>query len=453
MEMERGFIRHIRKQKHITFILLSCIQSQSQIYGTDAQVVVDTSQCPELSSGACIEVEGEWVDSPSSKHELELKATSIKVIGTVNPDDYPIYSKKRLTPEFLRKYKHLRVRTSFFQAVMVCRSQLQWYTHKFFNDESFHQVTTPIITAQDCEGGGEVFRITTKPTIKILTETSTPRDDDSSLASRFPKAEPKELLGGPSFLSVSGQLDLETICLGGLHKVYTMEQSFRAEDSHTSKHACAFTHLEPEISFCTMDDVMDLGERYIQQMIKHLLYRHELQIKIIDKYYSREQGSQVEFLKTLLEPFAKAKYSECIRILVELGEKVEYGDDLSSKWEQMLVSHFKGPVFVTHWPFKIKAFYMKQCGDGTCEAFDLLVPRSGELIGGSQREEDYDKLLSAMKDRKMDLAPYQGYLDLRRFGTVPHGGFGLGFERLLMLVLGVENIRDVIPYPITPQMY
>lgn len=412
-----GWVRTIRKQRDITFIALNDGSSFANL-----QIIVnkDIELSPECSVGASIRVEGKIVESPAKGQRVELIASKIHLYGGIpNAKEYPL-AKKRHTLEYLRGMAHLRPRTNTFGAVTRVRNTCAKATHDFFQKGKYKYIHTPLITSSDCEGAGETFNVTTDYTEKFF-------DKDA-------------------YLTVSGQLNVESYCCA-LGNVYTFGPTFRAEKSHTNRHLAEFWMIEPEIAFAELPDVMEVAEEYVKYCIIQLLDENREDLDFFQKMYS---DGLIEHLETIsTTKFIRLTYTEAVEQLQEDFPDLQWGDDLNSDQEKLLAS--KIPVFVYDYPREIKSFYMKDNEDGkTVGATDLLVPGIGELIGGSVREDDYDKLLSKMQEYKMDIETYQWYLDLRKYGSIPHGGFGLGFERLLLLVTGMTNIRDVIPFPRAP---
>ena len=397
------------------------------------------SEVLDLGTGCSVEVTGELVESQGKGQAVEIQATSVEVLGQVDdPETYPI-AKKRHTFEYLRTQAHLRTRTNTFGAITRVRHVLARAIHEFFNREGFYWVNTPIITGSDCEGAGELFKVST------LDFANLPRNPDGSVDNS------QDFFGGESFLTVSGQLAVESYCLS-MSKVYTFGPTFRAENSHTSRHLAEFWMVEPEIAFATLDDNAALAERLLRAVIAEVLEHCEDDMAF---FQQRIDNTVLDRLPGIVDSnFERMSYSEAISILEKCGETFEYpvswGIDMASEHERYLAEkHVGRPIVVTDYPAEIKAFYMRMNDDGkTVAAMDVLAPGVGEIIGGSQREERLDVLDARMDEHlKKDLWWYR---DLRRYGTVPHAGFGLGFERLLAYVTGMENVRDVIPFPRTP---
>lgn len=429
-----GWVRTARDSKNVAFAELNDGTSLKHI-----QVVIDKENGPEYSAealklGTSLKVTGKVV--PSRQESVEINAESIEIIGTC-PPEYPL-QKKRHTLEFLRTMPHLRGRTNTFNAVFRVRSVLAEAIHQYFQDRNFVYVNTPLITGSDCEGAGEMFQVTT------IGYSQDYKNADDYYANDF--------FGKRAGLSVSGQLEGEMAAMA-MGKIYTFGPSFRAENSNTPKHLAEFWHMEPEIAFAELPDVIETAEDMLKHVIRTVLDKCPEEMKFFDAHFEKGLIERLEEL--ISHDFGTITYTEAIKLLKESGEDfvypVEWGCDLQTEHERYISEKIFGKaVFVTDYPKEIKSFYMKQNPDGkTVAAVDLLVPGVGEIIGGSEREADYDKLIAAMKERDMNLDLYSDYLDLRRFGSVPHGGFGLGFERLIMYVTGVSNIRDVIQFPRT----
>jgi len=428
----KGWVRTRRDAKGFSFLEIndgSCLSS--------LQCVVDAAvpgfdQIAHFTTGASAIVEGKLVPSPAQGQKWELRASKIELAGPADAT-YPL-QKKGHTLEFLRSIAHLRPRSNLFGAVFRVRSKLAFAVHEFFQSRDFVYVHTPIITASDCEGAGEMFRVTTlkgKPDEK-------------------PEAD---FFGKPAYLTVSGQLEAETFACA-LSNVYTFGPTFRAENSNTARHAAEFWMIEPEMAFCDLQGDMDLGEEFVKSMARYALEHCAEDLSFFSKFV--EKGL-VERLQHVLErPFVRVPYTQAVEILTQSGRKFEfpvtYGQNLQAEHERFLTEeHFKAPITVFNFPREIKPFYMRLNDDAkTVTAMDLLVPGIGEIIGGAQREERPDQLAENMKAHNLNAKDYWWYADLRRFGTVPHAGFGLGFERLLMFLTGVANIRDVIPFARTP---
>lgn len=427
-----GWVRTRRDSKAFSFLEINdgtCL--------ANLQVVADagipgSDQLAAMSTGASVEVCGRLVASPAAGQKWELQATSICLVGGV-PEDYPL-QKKGHSAEFLRSIAHLRPRTNLHGAVFRTRSRMAFAIHRFFQERDFVHVHTPIITASDCEGAGEMFRVTTLPDEKISRDA-------------------EDFFGKRAFLTVSGQLEGETFACA-LSNIYTFGPTFRAENSNTSRHAAEFWMIEPEMAFCDLAGDMDLAEALVKFLVREMLEHHEGDLEIFEKFVDKGLRERLEFVAS--RPFERISYTDAVALLQQSGETfqypVEYGLNLQSEHERWLSeNHFKKPVTVFNYPKEIKPFYMRINDDGkTVAAMDLLVPGIGEIIGGSQREERLDVLTENFARHGIDPEAYAWYADLRKFGSVPHAGFGLGFERLLMFVTGMANIRDVIPFARTP---
>lgn len=427
-----GWVRTFRDSSAVAFLELADGTSFSRL-----QVVVDknaVSVDPECTKcGASVCVKGEVVKAFKGDG-AELNAKEVTLLGKC-PGEYPI-QKKRTSLEFLRSIPHLRLRTNTFTAVFRVRSVAAQAIHRYFHDRRYYYINTPLITASDCEGAGEMFRVTTQPwNAEYESEAAYYKDD---------------FFGQKAGLSVSGQLEGE-VAATALGRIYTFGPSFRAENSNTTRHLAEFWHVEPEIAFAELPDVMEIAEDMIKHVIRTVMEECPEEMDFFEKFM--EPGLKAKLTNVVESEFGVLEYTDAIELLKKADVKfqypVEWGCDLQTEHEKYITEKvFKKPVFVTNYPKEIKSFYMKQNPDGkTVAATDLLVPGIGEIIGGSEREADPEKLLAAMKARNMDLAAYKQYLDLRTFGTVPHGGFGLGFERFVMYVTGMENIRDVTLFP------
>ena len=428
-----GWVRTSRDSKNVAFIELNDGTSLKHL-----QIVIDKASNIALDQalklGTSLKVTGTVVEARQAA--VEINATEIEVLGTC-PPEYPL-QKKRHTLEFLRTMPHLRGRTNTFNAVFRVRSVMAEAIHSFFQSKNYVYVNTPLITGSDCEGAGEMFQVTT---IGYNTEYKNEEEYYSN-----------DFFGKKAGLSVSGQLEGEVAAMA-FGKIYTFGPSFRAENSNTPKHVAEFWHVEPEIAFAELPDVIEIAEEMIKTVVKTVLDKCPDEMKFFDTHF---ENGLIEKLQNLISnDFAVCDYTEAIELLKKADKEfvypVEWGCDLQTEHERYISEEvFNKAVFVTNYPKEIKSFYMKQNPDGkTVAAVDLLVPGVGEIIGGSEREADYDKLVAAMNERNMNLDLYTDYLELRKFGSVPHGGFGLGFERLIMYVTGVSNIRDVILYPRT----
>ncbi|OBQ54794.1 asparagine--tRNA ligase [Halodesulfovibrio spirochaetisodalis] len=435
-----GWVRTRRDAKGFSFLELndgSCLKNLQAIVD---EAVPTYEIIKDVTTGAAVEVLGELVPSPGKGQKWEVRVTKLALLGSADADDFPL-QKKRHSDEFLRQIAHLRPRTNKYGAAFRIRSEAAFAVHKFYRDKGFFNVHTPILTGSDCEGAGEMFRVSTLP----ATGVEAPKE-----GSVFDN----DFFGREANLTVSGQLEAELLAMG-LGKVYTFGPTFRAENSNTPRHAAEFWMIEPEVAFADNVDNMDLAEEMTKYVVKHILENCADDIELFAKFVDKELMGRLENI--INEPFARVSYTEAVDLLLAAKKKwefpVEWGIDLQTEHERYLAEeHFKKPVIVYDYPKDIKAFYMRLNDDGkTVAAMDVLVPRIGELIGGSQREERMDVLLERINEMGQNPEDYWWYTDLRRFGSVPHAGFGMGFERLLMLVTGITNIRDVIPFPRTPQ--
>jgi asparaginyl-tRNA synthetase len=428
----RGWVRTRRDSKACSFLELtdgSCFKG--------LQVVVDASlPCaaliPSILTGASVAVEGELIPSPAAGQRWELQARNVELLGEADAS-YPL-QKKGHTPEFLRTIAHLRPRTNLFGSVFRVRSRMAFAVHRFFQDRGFFYAHTPIITSSDCEGAGEMFRVTTqKP-----GSNARPEDD---------------FFGRPTYLTVSGQLQGEAFACA-LGNIYTFGPTFRAENSNTARHAAEFWMIEPEMAFYDLFADMTLAEENVRCLVQAMMTECPDELEFFNKFVDKELVARLQ--QTLDKPFERISYTEAVDLLLKSGRSFEHpvvwGEGLQTEHERYIAEeHVKGPVTIYNYPKVIKPFYMRQNDDGrTVAAMDLLVPGIGEIIGGSQREERLDLLQAAMKAQNLDEETYRWYVDLRRYGSVPHAGYGMGFERLLMFVTGVSNIRDVIPFARTP---
>ena len=397
-------------------------------------------QLKPITTGSSIKVDGVLVESMGKGQSVEIQARELEVFGTADPEAYPL-QKKGHTLEFLREKAHLRPRTNTFGAILRVRSALAFAIHKFFQEKGFFYLNTPLITASDCEGAGAMFQVTT------LNLNNLPKTEEGQVDYSL------DFFGKPTALTVSGQLEGE-LGATALGAIYTFGPTFRAENSNTPRHLSEFWMIEPEMAFYDITDNMDLAEEFIKYCINYALEHSLDDIQFLAEHYDPELVERLRFV--LDNEFVRLSYSEGVKILEESGHKFEFpvywGADLQSEHERYLVEeHFKRPVILTDYPKEIKAFYMKLNDDGkTVRAMDVLFPKIGEIIGGSEREENYDKLLGRIEELDIPMKDMWWYLDTRRFGTVPHAGFGLGFERLVLFVTGMTNIRDVIPFPRTP---
>jgi len=436
-----GWVRTVRLSKDFGFIELN-----DGTFLKNLQIVFDKqlnnfSEIEKLSLGSAIRVEGQLVKSPAPLQPFELRANNIKILGP-SDNSYPLQKKKH-SLEFLRDIAHLRVRSTTFSSVFRVRSVLSLAIHQFFQERGFSYVHTPIISSSDCEGAGEMFTITTMDLAQPIVKTPTGQVDYS-----------RDFFGQKVGLTVSGQLEAEALIFG-LNRVYTFGPTFRAENSNTTRHACEFWMIEPEMAFADLVDIMDLAEEMVKYLISYIL---EILPEEIDFFNHSTDNTLLERLqKTIKADFIRLSYSEAIDLLLKSKQHFQYpvswGVDLQTEHERYITEKIFGqPVFLTDYPKDIKAFYMRQNDDGqTVAAVDLLVPGIGEIIGGSQREERWTLLEKRLDDLKINKKDYEWYLDLRRFGSIQHAGFGLGFERFIMYLTGIANIRDVIPFPRTPK--
>ena len=432
-----GWVRTQRSSKTFSFIELNDGSSLKNLQVVVRDTLPNYKEVEAYGTGTSIKVKGALVPSQGKGQKWEVQAQSVELIG-VCPDHYPL-QKKGHSPEFLREIAHLRPRTNLFGSVFRVRSKMAFAIHRFFQERDFHYIHTPIITLSDCEGAGEMFRVTTFDPYK-KQEKGVPTPD-------------RDFFHRPSFLTVSGQLEAEVFATS-LSRVYTFGPTFRAENSNTTRHASEFWMIEPEIAFCNLEGGMDLAESFVKYLIEEMLNQCPDELDLFNRFVDKGLVERLEKIRST--PFQRVSYTEAVEILKNCGQHfdyaVEYGANLQSEHERYLTEkHFQTPVTVYNYPKEIKPFYMRlNDDDRTVAAMDLLVPGIGEVIGGSQREERLDILQENMKRHELSEKEYWWYLDLRRFGSVPHSGFGLGFERLLMLVTGVNNIRDVIPFARTP---
>ena len=436
----KGWVRTKRGNKNVAFIALndgSCV--------ANIQIVVDLASFDEeklklVTTGACLRVDGKLVESPASGQGVEVQAADIEIYGTADPETYPL-QKKGHSLEFLRDIAYLRPRTNTFGAVLRIRHAMAYAIHKYFNDNGFYYLHTPLITGSDCEGAGAMFNVTT------LDIANPPRTEDGKVDYS------QDFFGKPCNLTVSGQLEGELGALS-LGRIYTFGPTFRAENSNTPRHLAEFWMIEPEMAFYELEDNLELAEDFLKYLIRYALENCREDLEFMNKMWDKELIERLEFV--LANDFVRLDYTEGIEILKASGRKFEFpcewGCDLQSEHERYLVEeHFKRPVILINYPKEIKAFYMKQNEEGkTVRAMDVLFPKIGEIIGGSEREADYGKLSARVKELGMNEADIWWYLDTRRWGSAPHSGFGLGFQRLLLFVTGMGNIRDVIPFPRTP---
>ena len=437
----KGWVRTKRGNKNISFVALNDGSTVNNI-----QIVFDMTRFTEeqlkpVTTGSCISVLGNLTASPGGGQAVEIQAKELYVYGTADPETYPL-QKKGHSMEFLREIGHLRPRTNTFGCIFRIRHAMSFAIHKFFNDKGFFNLHTPIITASDAEGAGAMFQVTT------LDLNNIPRNPEGKIDYTA------DFFGRSSNLTVSGQLEGELGAMA-LGEIYTFGPTFRAENSNTPRHLAEFWMIEPEMAFYEIKENMDLAEEFIKYLVKYALDNCSDDLKFLNDMFDKEL---IERLRSVVSTdFIRLSYTDGVDILMKSGEKFEYpvfwGADLQSEHERYLVEkHFKKPVILTDYPKEIKAFYMKQNDDGkTVRAMDVLFPKIGEIIGGSQREESLVKLERRIKEMEMENSTLWWYLDTRKFGTAPHSGFGLGFERLLLFVTGMSNIRDVIPFPRTPK--
>ncbi len=436
----KGWVRTRRGNKNVGFVALNDGSTINNI-----QIVIDIAQFGEeflkpITTGACINVNGRLVESQGQGQTVEIQATEVEIYGGADPTTYPL-QKKGHSLEFLREIAHLRPRTNTFGAIFRMRHHMSYAIHKFFNDRGFYYFHTPIITASDAEGAGSMFNVTT------LDAANPPRNKEGKVDYT------QDFFGMQTNLTVSGQLEGELGAMA-LGAIYTFGPTFRAENSNTPRHLAEFWMIEPEVAFYDNNDNMDLAEAFLKYLIGYALEHCSEDIAFMAKMYDNELTERLKFV--VENDFVRLTYTEGVKILEESGEKFEFpvywGADLQSEHERYLVEkHFKRPVILTDYPRDIKSFYMKQNEDGkTVRAMDVLFPKIGEIIGGSEREADYDKLMKRIEETDMHTDPIWWYLETRKFGTAPHAGFGLGFERLMLFITGMTNIRDVIPFPRTP---
>lgn len=435
----KGWVRTRRDAKDFSFIELNDGSSLKNIQIIANNNLSNYEEVKKITTGSSLAVTGALVESKGGNQKYEIVAGEIEIYSLA-PDDFPLQKKKH-TDEYLRTIAHLRPRTNKYGAAFRVRSELSFAIHKFFNDRGFRYVHTPIITGSDCEGAGEMFQVTT------LDLNNVPKLPDGSVDYS------KDFFGKAAHLTVSGQLNGEMYALG-LGDIYTFGPTFRAENSNTTRHAAEFWMIEPEMAFADIYDDMDLAEDMVRTCVKHVMDKCPDDLALFDKFV--EPGLIAKLQNIVDNGFARITYAEAIDIMKKSGHKFEYepefGIDMQTEHERYLAeTHFKRPVIVRDYPKEIKAFYMRLNDDGrTVAAMDVLVPGIGEMIGGSQREERYDVLVQKIKEMGMKVEDYAWYLDSRKYGSVPHAGFGLGFERMMMLVTGIGNIRDVIPFPRTP---
>ena len=448
-----GWVRTKRETKNLIFIQVndgSCFASIQLTFDRDKGIDAQTEkELSRITTGASIKAVGALIESPASGQAVELAAKTIFVYGEASGETYPL-QKKRHTFEFLRDIAHLRARTNTFGAVARVRNQMAFAVHTFFQEHGFQYVHTPLITASDCEGAGEMFQVTTLNMQEIIRQALKDKADPAAFTVDYKQ----DFFEREAYLTVSGQLEIETYATA-LSRVYTFGPTFRAENSNTTRHLSEFWMIEPEMSFFQLEDNMDLAEEFVVYLLKWALThcREDLEF-----FNAQIKPGLIQTLEHVVQSkFTRIPYTDAVKELEKHASEFEFkpfwGCDLQSEHEKYLTEQvFKGPVIVTDYPKEIKAFYMKQNDDGkTVRAMDVLVPGLGEIIGGSEREDNLAALETRMTELGIDIKNYWWYLDLRRYGTVPHSGFGLGFDRLLLYVTGMANIRDVIPYPRTPK--
>ena len=436
----QGWVKTRRSSGAVSFIQISDGSTLSDLQVVVQESLPDYALAESLTTGCSISVVGELVQSQGKGQKYEVQASKLEVLGLADPDTYPL-QKKRHTLEFLREIAHLRPRTNTFGAVARVRSATAYAIHSFFQSRDFQYIQTPMITASDAEGAGSMFRVTTMDLLDV------PKKDGAVDVE-------EDFFGKPTFLTVSGQLEAEIFALA-LSDVYTFGPTFRAENSNTSRHLAEFWMVEPEVAFCDLEGLADLAEDFLKHVFGHALENCSEDLAFFNQWYDKSTIATLEGIVN--SSFERLTYTEAVNILKSSGENfefpVEWGLDLQSEHERYIAEKKIGkPVVVTDYPKEIKAFYMRANDDDkTVRAMDVLVPRIGEIIGGSQREERRDNLLERMKQAGMDEKEYWWYLDLRQYGTVPHAGFGLGFERTVQFITGMQNIRDIIPFPRTPK--
>ena len=435
----RGWIRTNRNQKEFGFISFNDGSTVTNLQIVYDKQITNFDEVSKFRVGCSLTVDGKVILTPSSPQPFELHATMVKLEGDC-PEDFPIQP-KRHTREFLREVAHLRPRTNLFNSVFRIRSVAAYAIHSYFQKEGYLYVHTPLITCADCEGSDQMFKITT------LDLKNPPKNKDGSIDYS------KDLFGKQAYITGSGQLHGETFAMA-FNKIYTFGPTFRTENSNTKTHANEFWMIEPEMAFCDLDELMDIEEEMLKYVCKYVMENCKDEIEFCDKFV--EKGL-IEKINTLINTrFVRITHHDCIDLLKKANVKWEfepnYDDDIAKEHEKYITDYFNGPVFITNWPKDIKAYYMKVNPDGkTVAAVDLEVPGSGELMGGSQREENLDVLLKRMEEMHVDRKEIEWYLDTRRYGGCVHSGFGMGFERLVMYLTGVENIRDAIPFPRTPK--
>ena len=432
----KGWIKNHRKQKNFGFIYFSDGTAFRQLQLVYDNTLPNFEDIQKFHISSAVEVEGKLIESQGKGQDYEVSVSKITLHGDC-PEDYPIQQKKH-SMEFLREQSYLRLRTNTFQAVFRIRSVASMAIHKYFQDRGYIYADTPIFTSSDCEGAGEMFQVTTQDLEKIAKEGKTNNED--------------EYFGQPVGLTVSGQFEGEAFAQA-FSKIYTFGPTFRADPSHTPLHIAEFWQIEPEVAFCDLNGIMDISEELMKYVIKYTLENCPDELAFLDK--NVETGLLDKLNKVIESDFVRVTYKECIDILkkaeTEFEFKPEYGEDLAKEHERYITEHFKCPVFITYWPEKVKkCFYMKQMEDGTVANADLEMPGIGETYGMSQREDDFDKLERRIEELGMNKEEYTWYMNLRKYGTTVHSGFGMGFERLIMYMTGMDNIRDVSAFPRTP---
>ena len=458
-----GWVRTVRDSKNLVFIQVndgSCFANIQLTFdrnnpSDNANTDSIEAELKKLNTGASIRAEGLLVPSPASGQAVEVTLEKLTCLGVCPPEEYPL-QKNKMSMEYLRENAHLRARTNTFGAVYRMRNQMAFAVHSFFQERGFQNINAPEITCSDCEGAVEMFQVTTLSMEKIAEMGVKAGLGGMKIKDAHKIVDySKDFFGKKANLTVSGQLEAETLATA-LSRVYTFGPTFRAENSNTPRHLAEFWMIEPEMAFFTLEDDMDIQEEFIKYLLNWALTKCREDLEFFNK---RIQPGLIEMLEHVVNSkFKRISYTDAIAELEKHADKFEFkpywGCDIATEHERYLTEQiFKCPVMVYNYPKEIKSFYMKLNEDGkTVRAVDVLVPGIGEIIGGSEREENYDKLLAACKERNMDMSNYEWYLDLRRFGTVPHAGFGLGFERLIRYVTGMENIRDVIPYPRAPKL-
>jgi asparaginyl-tRNA synthetase len=436
----KGWVRTKRGNKNIAFIAVNDGSTINNIQAVAEIASFSEDVLKLVTTGSCVSITGELVQSQGKEQSVEIQAKEIIVYGTADSETYPL-QKKGHTLEFLREIAHLRPRTNTFGCILRIRHAMAFAIHKYFNEKGFFYLHTPIITGSDAEGAGEMFRVTT------LDPVNPPKNEDGSVNYK------EDFFGKETNLTVSGQLEGEAAAMA-LSLIYTFGPTFRAENSNTPRHLAEFWMIEPEMAFYELEDNMDLAEDFLKYLIRYALENCADDLKFLNEMYDKELLNRLN--SVVSESFQRLTYTDAIDVLVKSGKKfefrVQWGTDLQKEHENFLVEHFKKPVILTNYPKEIKAFYMKQDEDGkTVRAMDVLFPWIGEIIGGSQREENYEKLHARITEMNIPEKDLWWYLETRKYGTAPHSGFGLGFERLVLFVTGMNNIRDVIPFPRFPK--